>query len=68
MSHGRPRRFLEIVRRQRVVGRPRERVEVTPRFAGDPAKEPAVRRPTREATFDEEPRMPTGGGKKKYYN
>jgi len=30
--------------------------------------EPAVRRPTREANFDEEPRMPTGGGKKKYYN
>jgi magnesium chelatase subunit I len=30
--------------------------------------EPAVRRPTREANFDEEPRMPTGPGKKKYYN
>jgi magnesium chelatase subunit I len=29
--------------------------------------EPAVRRPTREASFDDEPRIPTGG-KKKYYN
>src|SRR3954452_1425672 len=28
--------------------------------------EPAVRRPAREASFDEEPRIPTG--KKKYYN
>jgi magnesium chelatase subunit I len=31
--------------------------------------EPAVRRPAREASFDDEPRMPTPGGKgKKYYN
>jgi magnesium chelatase subunit I len=30
--------------------------------------EPVVRRPTREANFDDEPRMPAGGGKKKYYN
>jgi magnesium chelatase subunit I len=30
--------------------------------------EPVVRRPTREPSFDEEPRMPTSGGKKKYYN
>jgi len=30
--------------------------------------EPAVRRPTREASFDDEPRMPSSGGKKKYYN
>jgi magnesium chelatase subunit I len=28
--------------------------------------EPAVRRPTREPSFDDEPRMPAG--KKKYYN
>src|SRR6476620_4233683 len=30
--------------------------------------EPVVRRPTREPSFDDEPRMPTSGGKKKYYN
>src|SRR3954447_13392992 len=30
--------------------------------------EPVVRRPTREASFDDEPRMPSSGGKKKYYN
>ena len=30
--------------------------------------EPAVRRPAREASFDDEPRMPSSGGKKKYYN
>jgi hypothetical protein len=28
--------------------------------------EPTVRRPTREPSFDEEPRIPAG--KKKYYN
>jgi magnesium chelatase subunit I len=30
--------------------------------------EPAVRRPAREATMEDEPRMPAPGGKKKYYN
>jgi magnesium chelatase subunit I len=30
--------------------------------------EPAVRKPAREMNLDDEPRMPTGGGRKKYYN
>jgi len=30
--------------------------------------EPAVRKPTREMSLDEEPRVPSGGGRKKYYN
>ena len=30
--------------------------------------EAPVRRPTREPALEDEPRMPTGGGKKKYYN
>jgi len=30
--------------------------------------EPPVRRPAREASLDDEPRMPSSGGKKKYYN
>jgi magnesium chelatase subunit I len=32
------------------------------------ASEPATRRPTREAAFNEEMPMPSAGGKKKYYN
>ena len=32
------------------------------------ASEPAVRKPAREMSLDDEPRMPTGGGRKKYYN
>ena len=32
------------------------------------ASEPAIRRPTREASLNEEIPMPSGGGKKKYYN
>ena len=32
------------------------------------ATEPATRRPTREPAFNEEMPMPSGGGKKKYYN
>src|SRR5688572_22887270 len=30
--------------------------------------EPSVRKPSREMTLDEEPRVPSGGGRKKYYN
>jgi magnesium chelatase subunit I len=30
--------------------------------------EPAARKPAREMNLDDEPRMPTGGGRKKYYN
>jgi magnesium chelatase subunit I len=30
--------------------------------------EPAVRKPAREMSLDEEPRVPSGGGRKKYYN
>jgi magnesium chelatase subunit I len=30
--------------------------------------EPSVRKPTREMSLDEEPRVPSGGGRKKYYN
>jgi magnesium chelatase subunit I len=32
------------------------------------SSEPAPRRPAREASFDDEPRLPPTGGKKKYYN
>ena len=32
------------------------------------ATEPPVRRPTREVAFNDEAPIPTGGGKKKYYN
>jgi magnesium chelatase subunit I len=32
------------------------------------ATETPVRRPAREASFNDEPPMPTAGGKKKYYN
>jgi magnesium chelatase subunit I len=30
--------------------------------------EPAVRKPAREMSLDDEPRVPSGGGRKKYYN
>jgi magnesium chelatase subunit I len=30
--------------------------------------EPSVRKPAREMTLDDEPRVPSGGGRKKYYN
>jgi len=30
--------------------------------------EPSVRKPSREMTLDDEPRVPSGGGRKKYYN
>jgi len=30
--------------------------------------EPVVRKPAREMSLDEEPRVPSGGGRKKYYN
>ena len=30
--------------------------------------EPAVRKPARELSLEEEPRVPSGGGRKKYYN
>jgi magnesium chelatase subunit I len=30
--------------------------------------EPAVRKPAREMNLDDEPRVPSGGGRKKYYN
>jgi magnesium chelatase subunit I len=30
--------------------------------------EPAVRKPSREMSLDDEPRVPSGGGRKKYYN
>jgi magnesium chelatase subunit I len=32
------------------------------------ATEPAVRKPAREMSLDDEPRVPSGGGRKKYYN
>jgi magnesium chelatase subunit I len=30
--------------------------------------EPAARKPAREMNLDDEPRVPSGGGRKKYYN
>ena len=30
--------------------------------------EASVRKPSREMTLDDEPRVPSGGGRKKYYN
>jgi hypothetical protein len=35
---------------------------------GYQATETPVRRPTRDAAFRDETPLPTGGGKKKYYN
>jgi magnesium chelatase subunit I len=32
------------------------------------ASEPTVRKPSREMSLDDEPRVPSGGGRKKYYN
>ena len=30
--------------------------------------EPTARKPAREMSLDDEPRVPSGGGRKKYYN
>jgi magnesium chelatase subunit I len=52
---------LEGLYAMKKIGRSEER--------GYHASEPAIRRPTREARpFNDETPMPTGGGKKKYYN
>ena len=51
---------LEGLYSQKKIGRSDER--------GYQATETPVRRPTREATMRDEIPMPTGGGKKKYYN
>ncbi len=52
---------LEGLYATKKIGRSEER--------GYHASDPAVRRPSREASLEEEPRMPTSGGKgKKYYN
>jgi len=51
---------LEGLYAMKKIGRSDER--------GYHATEPPVRRPVREAAFREDTPMPTGGGKKKYYN
>jgi magnesium chelatase subunit I len=51
---------LEGLYAMKKIGRSDER--------GYHATEPPVRRPTREPSFNDEPPMPTAGGKKKYYN
>jgi magnesium chelatase subunit I len=51
---------LEGLYAMKKIGRSDER--------GYHATETPVRRPTREPSFNDEPPMPTAGGKKKYYN
>jgi magnesium chelatase subunit I len=51
---------LEGLYAMKKIGRSDER--------GYHATESPVRRPQREPSFNDEPTMPTGGGKKKYYN
>ncbi len=51
---------LEGLYATKKIGRSEER--------GYHGTEPAVRRPAREVAFNDEPPMPSSGGKKKYYN